>query len=161
MPYLMNPLQASETLKIRKKEEFLPRTPCQENDKNSAVITFLMVENFRSSRLLWSISYDVGRIRTYACFYQRTHDLGHEYVETCSHLFPMVFQSFQNFSSFIILYCLKTYCYVFDLRFICLSLEETDSLLYICFKATLFFNISYKLFNKKSLPQSFCQFRVS
>ena len=44
----------------------------------------------------------------------------------------------------------------------CLSLEDSFFTAYICFKETLFFSVSYKLFNKYfSVPQSTCQFRVS
>ena len=58
----------------------------------------------------------VRHVRTHAYFYLRTHVFGHEDVDTYAHLFvPMVFHSFQNLPSFIILYCLKTYCYVFHL----------------------------------------------
>ena len=62
---------------------------------------------------------------------------------------------FKVFKTFLIL--LSLYC------FICLSLEETDSLLFtFVLKKPYFFNFSYKLFNKYfSLPQTTCQFRVS
>ena len=53
----------------------------------------------------------IRRVCMYAYFHWHIHDFGHEYVDTYAHLSQMVFQSFQNFSSFIILYCLKTYCY--------------------------------------------------
>ena len=90
----------------------------------------------------------------YTYFHWHKHDFGHDYIDIYAGLFTMVFQSFQNFSSFIILYCLKTYCY--DL-FVCPWKRQI-----LCFKETLFFCISYKLFNKYfSLPQSSCQFRVS
>ena len=47
-----------------------------------------------------------------------------------------VFKVFKIFLVLIILNCLKTYCYIFDFKFICLSLEETYSLL---FKSLLLF----------------------
>ena len=37
---------------------------------------------------------------------------------------------FKIFQVLIILNCLKSYCYIFELQFICLSLEETTSLLF-------------------------------
>ena len=56
----------------------------------------------------------VRHVRTYAYFYLRTHVFGHEYVDTYfSSLW--FFIVFKNLPSFIILYCLKTYCYVFHL----------------------------------------------
>ena len=75
------------------------------------------------------------------------HYFGHVYIDIYTHSFPMIFQSFQIFLAYIILYCLlKTYCYIFDLQFIYLSLEVTDLLLFT-FKENLFFNFSYKLFH--------------
>ena len=50
--------------------------------------------------------------------------------------FPTIFKVFKIFLVLIILNCLKTYCYIFDFKFICLSLEETYSLL---FKSLLLF----------------------
>ena len=85
-----------------------------------------------------------------------THDFGHLYIATSSHFFPF------DFLILIILYCLKTCCYILDLKFVRLVLEKKDSLLFTCFKETIFFSFTYKLFNKDfSLPQSTCQFRVS
>ena len=40
------------------------------------------------------------------------------------------YKVFKIFQVLIILNCLKSYCYIFDLQFICLSLEETTSLLF-------------------------------
>ena len=76
-----------------------------------------------------------------------------------------VFKVHKIFLVLIILYCLEAYCYIFDFKFTCLSLEEIYSLLfkslllyiwllgylfvlerdifftvYICFKENLFFN---------------------
>ena len=47
------------------------------------------------------------------------HMLGHRFIF-----------SLWCFKVFKILYCLKTYCYTFDIQFISLSLKETDSLLF-------------------------------
>ena len=41
-----------------------------------------------------------------------------------------VFKVFKIFLVLIILNCLKTYCNIFDFKFICFSLEETYSLLF-------------------------------
>ena len=62
--------------------------------------------------------------------------------------FPVVFYIFQDFSVYYNINCLKSYCYIFDLWLICLSLEETDHDVYICIKENLLLNFSYKLFNK-------------
>ena len=71
------------------------------------------------------------------------------------------FKFFKICMVLIILYCLKTYCYKFDLYFFGLGRGRFFTV-YICFKETLFFNFSYKLFNKYfSLPQSTSQFGVS
>ena len=43
---------------------------------------------------------------------------------------------------FIILYCLKTYCYIFDLYLFVLG-RDTFFIVHICFKETLFFNFSF------------------
>ena len=52
------------------------------------------------------------------------------------------FKVFKIFLVLIILYCLKTYCYIFDVWFICLSLGETDSRLYGT-KVGLFIKLIY------------------
>ena len=84
----------------------------------------------------------------------------------CWHV-PSLFPHYFFFSVFkillvlIILYSLKTYCYTFDLYLFVLGRDRFFTI-YICFKETLFFNFSYKLFNRYfSLPQSMCQFRIS
>ena len=53
-------------------------------------------------------------MHTYTYFYKHTHDFGHAYDDTHAHFFPMIFHSFQNFLV-LIMHCLKTYCYKFDL----------------------------------------------
>ena len=40
----------------------------------------------------------VRHARLYAYFYWPMHDFGHAYVDTYVHFFPVIFQSFQNFS---------------------------------------------------------------
>ena len=45
-------------------------------------------------------------------------------------VFYLFFKVSKIFLVLIILYCLKAYCYIFDLQFICLALEDTDSLLF-------------------------------
>ena len=57
---------------------------------------------------------------------------------------------------------LKTYCYIFVLHLLVLGRDKFFTCTYICFKETLFFYFSYKLFNKYfSLSQRTCQFRIS
>ena len=103
----------------------------------------------------------VRRVRTYAYFYWRTYDFGHTYIETYAYFFPYdFFKVFKICLVLIILYCLKTHCYIFDLYLFALGRGRFCTV-YICFKET-FFNFSYKILNKYfSLPQSTCQFRVS
>ena len=72
---------------------------------------------------------DVRRVRTYTYFYWRTQWFWTWVSWHVRSFFPMIFQSFQNFLVLIIL-CLKTYYYKFDLWFISLFLEETNSLLF-------------------------------
>ena len=68
---------------------------------------------------------------------------------TCTLIFSGWFFKYRNiFLVLIILYCSKTYCNIVDFWFSCLSLEERFFTVYIYFKETLFFNFSYKLFNK-------------
>ena len=73
---------------------------------------------------------------------------------------------FKVFKIFLVLiiymYCLKIYCFIFDLSFIFFVLERDRFFtVYISTKETLSFNVSYKLFNKYfSLPQSSCQFKL-
>ena len=50
----------------------------------------------------------------YASFYCRVHDFGHAYVNPYAHISPVFFKFLKNNLVFIILYCLKTYCYIFD-----------------------------------------------
>ena len=38
-------------------------------------------------------------VRWYTYFFWHTHDFGHVYVDAYAHFFPMIFLSFQNFSS--------------------------------------------------------------
>ena len=44
----------------------------------------------------------------------------------------------------LMLYCLKTYCYIYDLYLFVLGRDRFFTV-YICFKESLFFNFSYKL----------------
>ena len=53
--------------------------------------------------------------------------------------------SLDFFLVLLILYCLRTYCYIFDL-YLCFARGRFFTV-YICFKETLFFNFLYKLFN--------------
>ena len=77
---------------------------------------------------------------------------------TCAHFFLWFFKVFKIFLVLKICYYWKTYCYIFDL---CLSLKETDFLLFPFILKEPFFGFSFKLFNKYfSLPQSTFQFRV-
>ena len=43
------------------------------------------------------------------------HDFGHGYIDTCAHFFPWFLKVFKKILVLIVLYCLKTYCYIFDL----------------------------------------------
>ena len=71
------------------------------------------------------------------------HNFGHEYVDTYIQFFPRIFQSFQICLVLIVLCCLKTYCYKFDLQFISLPLEEADFLQFTLALKIPYF--SYKL----------------
>ena len=72
-----------------------------------------------------------------------------------------LFNFFKIFLVFRISYCLKTYCYIFDLYLFILVTDRFFTI-FVCFKETLCFDFAYKLFNKYfSLPQSTCQFRMS
>ena len=74
------------------------------------------------------------------------------------------FKVVKTFLILIISYCLKTYCYVFDVQFFVYVLRRDRRCFtgYISFKETIFSNFLYELFNKYfSLLQSTCQFKVS
>ena len=74
----------------------------------------------------------------------------------------LFFKVFKVFLILIILCCLKTYCYIFNLSLLSFSLKETDSLLFRFVLAKSYFSIFHTTFNKYfSLPQSTYQFRVS
>ena len=76
-----------------------------------------------------SLTIHIRHVRMYSYFYWHMHDFGHVYVGMCAQFFLMIFETFQNFDRFFIVY--------------------------IYFKETVFFNFSYKLSNKYfSLPQS-------
>ena len=68
----------------------------------------------------------------------------------CRHIYTLIFflWFFKVVKIFLVLkifYCLKTYCYIFDLLFICLSLRETDSLLFtFILKRPCFFNFLFQ-----------------
>ena len=68
---------------------------------------------------------------------------------------------FKNFLVLIILYCLKTAIHLTFNLFVCLWKTNIFFTVYTCFKETVFFNFSYKLFHKYfSVLQSTChQFR--
>ena len=71
-------------------------------------------------------------VHRYTSFYWHSHDFGHAYTDMYAHFFTMIFSNFQNCVLILkIVYCLKTYCYIYDLSFIFISLEITDSLLLI------------------------------
>ena len=58
--------------------------------------------------------------------------------------FPMTFLSFfkKFFDSYKkSVYCLNNYCYIFDLSLVSLSLEETDSLLFIFVLKKFYYSI--------------------
>ena len=102
----------------------------------------------------------VRRVRTHANFYWRTHDLGHAYIDKEACFFPKICSSFSGSFNFILFKNLLLYIwaliYMFDLG------SGRFFTVYICFTETLFFNFSYKLFNKYfSLCQSLCQFGLS
>ena len=79
----------------------------------------------------------------------------------CSFFLYDFFKFFKICLVLITLYCLKTYCYKFDPYFFVLGRDRFFTV-YICFKESLNFNFSYKLFNEYfSLPQSTSQFGVS
>ena len=81
---------------------------------------------------------------------------------TFAHMLIFCLWFFKVFKIFLVLITL-TYCYIFDLQFICLGLEQTESLLFtFVLKKPYFSGFLYKLFNiYLSLPLSTCQFRVS
>ena len=74
----------------------------------------------------------------------------------------LFFKVFKVFLILIIFYCLKTYCYIFNLSLLSFSLKETESLLFKFVLTKCYFSIFHTTFNKYfSLPQSTYQFRVS
>ena len=104
----------------------------------------------------------VRGIRTYAYIYWRTHDFRYAHVDTSFHFF-LNFWRFENFSHShnLILFKKLLLCICFFGLFACPWKRQILYCIHL-FKKTLFFNFSYKLFNKYfSLPQSTCQFRVS
>ena len=82
------------------------------------------------------------------------HHLGQKYVETYVDPFPMILQSFQNFSgSYNSILFKNLLLYIVPLIY--LFVLGRDTVRDICFKETSSFNFSYKLFNNYfSLPQS-------
>ena len=60
--------------------------------------------------------------------------------------FPMIFKLLRFFLVPIILYSLKTYYYIYMTFNLFVLGRDTFFTVYICFKETLFFNFSYKLF---------------
>ena len=82
--------------------------------------------------------------------------------QTCS-FFPMFSKSFQDFSgSSMFLLFKNLLLYIWPLIYLFVIERDTFFTVYIYFKETLFFNFSYKLFNKNFLlPQRICQFRVA
>ena len=85
--------------------------------------------NFHCVESVEGLTIGLRRVRTYTQFYWRTHEFGYVYVDTYAYFFPMIFKLsnccffgsnnvvFQN----VLLYAWPL---------ICLSLEETDSLLF-------------------------------
>ena len=86
---------------------------------------------------------------------------------TCTLIFsPCFFKAFKIFLVLIILYGVKTYCYIFDFIWLWIYLfglgRERFFTVYICFTESIFSNSLYKWITKYfSLLQSTCQFRVS
>ena len=80
---------------------------------------------------------------------------------TCTLIFfPMIFLKFSKF--FWFWFFKNLMLYICPLIYLFVLERDRFFTLYICFQGTLFFNFSYKLFNKYfSLPQSTQQFRVS
>ena len=90
----------------------------------------------------------------YVNFYWHTHDSGYAYIETYPHFFHMTFKVFKIFLVLIILHCLKTWCYIFIIYFVCPWKRQILYCLHL-FQINLFFNFSYELFNKYlSLPRT-------
>ena len=80
---------------------------------------------------------------------------------TCTLIFfPMIFLKFSKF--FWFWFFKNLMLYICPLIYLFVLERDRFFTLYICFQGTLFFNFSYKLFNKYfSLPQSTQQFRAS
>ena len=72
-----------------------------------------MKNTFFNNNLGFAIG--IHNIHTYAYFYWRMHDFGHVYVYMYAHFYLQFFKVFNFFKVLIILYCLKTYCNLFDL----------------------------------------------
>ena len=128
--------------------------------RNIQVIA-LMVGYIQSSqgfefKHMQGLKIDVHCVHTCTYFYLNMRML------TCMPIFSLrFFKFFKIFLVLIILYCLKTYCYIFDLYFICLSLEETDSLLFTLVLRKAYFLIFHTNYSYFILPQRTCKFRVS
>ena len=83
------------------------------------------------------------------------HNFGHEYVDTYIQFFPRIFQSFQICLVLIVLCCLKTYCYKFDIeRDILYSLHVLKKQYFSIFHTNYSINISP---NPRALANLACQ----
>ena len=99
----------------------------------------------------------------YAYFYWHTDDFEHAYINMYNlhSFFSIIFRVFNFcffFLVFIILYCLKTYCYMCELLFICLWKRQILYSLHLFNRNPIFQFLIQIIY---SLPQSTCQFRVS
>ena len=101
----------------------------------------------------------------HAYFYWRTDDFEHAYINMYKvhSFFSIIFfilllLLFFFFLVFIILYCLKTYCYMCELLFICLWKRQILYSLHLFNRNPIFQFLIQIIY---SLPQSSCQFRVS
>ena len=103
-----------------------------------------------------------------SCNYIRLRLLAYAWFWTCVRwqgrsFFSIILQSFQNFSvSYNFILFKNLLLYIWPLIYLSVLGRDIFFTVYICFKETLLFSFSYKLFNKYfSLPQSTCEFRLS
>ena len=117
--------------------------------RNIQVIA-LMVGYIQSSqgfefKHMQGLKIDVHCVHTCTYFYLNMRML------TCMPIFSLrFFKFFKIFLVLIILYCLKTYCYTFDIYLFVLGRDRYFTA-YICSKESLFFNFLYKLLINISL----------
>ena len=94
----------------------------------------------------------IHRVHAYSYFYWHTHDFGHIYIDIYAYFFPYDFLNISGSYNFIpfknLLLYISSLIYLFVLG------RDSFCTVYIYFKETIFFNFSYKLFNKHfSLPR--------